>query len=116
NELKMDSTATGDTTNLASRLESLAAPGTILVSEPTYRLVRGFFLVRPTGPLAVKGKSEPVAAYEIVGESAAATPMAVAAERGLTPLVGRDEGLAQPAASVQPLAGNRAQVVAVVGE
>ena len=116
NDLKMDYTAIGDTTNLASRLESLAAPGTILVSEPTYRLVRGFFQVRPTGPLAVKGKSEPVAAYEILGESTAATPMAVAAERGLTPLVGRDEELAQLKASFQRLAGNRAQVVAVVGE
>ncbi len=116
NDLKMDYTAVGDTTNLAARLESLAAPGTILVSEPTYRLVRGFFQVRPTGPLAVKGKSEPVAAYEILGESAAATPMAVAAERGLTPLVGRDEELAQLDACFQRLVTNQAQVVAVVGE
>ncbi|HYY05305.1 MAG TPA: AAA family ATPase, partial [Candidatus Limnocylindria bacterium] len=117
NDLKMDYTAIGDTTNLASRLESLAAPGTILVSEATHRLVRGFFQVRPTGPLAVKGKSEPVVAYEILGESAAATPMAVAAERGLTPLVGREEELAQLEACFRRLtAGNRAQVVAVVGE
>src|SRR5205809_1577480 len=116
NDLKMDYTAIGDTTNLASRLESLAAPGTILVSEATYRLVRGFFQVRPTGPLAVKGKSEPVAAYEIRGESAAATPMAVAAERGLTPLVGGDGELAQLEASFQRLTGNRAEVVGVGGE
>src|SRR5437899_2692101 len=116
NDLKMDYTAIGDTTNLAARLESLAAPGTILVSEATHRLVRGFFQVRSAGPLAVKGKSEPVAAYEILGASAAATPMASAAERGLTPLVGRDEELAQLEASFQRLAGNRAQVVAAVGE
>ncbi len=116
NDLKMDYTAIGDTTNLASRLESLATPGAILVSESTYRLVRGFFQVRPTGPLNVKGKSERVTAYEIVGESAAATPMAVAAERGLTPLVGREQELAQLDACFQRLDGNQAQVVAVVGE
>src|SRR2546427_11890277 len=89
NDLKMDYTAIGDTTNLAARLESLAAPGTILVSEATYRLVRGFFPGRPTRALAVPGKSEPVAAHEIRGESAAATPMAIAAGRGRTPPVGR---------------------------
>ncbi|HTD27497.1 MAG TPA: adenylate/guanylate cyclase domain-containing protein, partial [Candidatus Elarobacter sp.] len=116
NDLKMDYTAIGDTTNLAARLESLAAPGTILASEATYRLVRGFFQVRPTGPLVVKGKSEPVAAYEILGESAAATPMAIAAERGLTPLVGRDEELAQLQACFRRLEGSQAQVVAVVGD
>src|SRR5207249_811018 len=49
NDLKMDYTAIGDTTNLAARLQSLAEPGTILISETTHRLVRGFFQVRPLG-------------------------------------------------------------------
>jgi class 3 adenylate cyclase len=95
NDLKMDYTAIGDTTNLASRLESLARPGTILISEPTARMVRGFFVLNEVGPLTVKGKSEPVVAFEGVAARSAATPMAVAAERGLTPLVGRSEELAQ---------------------
>jgi class 3 adenylate cyclase/tetratricopeptide (TPR) repeat protein len=116
NDLKMDYTAIGDTTNLASRLESLATPGTILVSNATHRLVRGFFDVRPAGPFRVKGKSEPVAAYEVLDEASAATPMTVAAERGLTPLVGREQELAQLAACFERLEGNLAQVVAVVGE
>jgi class 3 adenylate cyclase/tetratricopeptide (TPR) repeat protein/ABC-type lipoprotein export system ATPase subunit len=116
NDLKMDYTAIGDTTNLASRLEALAAPGTILVSEPTYRLVRGFFRVRAAGPFTVKGKTDPVPAYEVLGETAAATRMTIAAERGLTPLVGRDEELAQLDACFRRLGGNLAQVVVVVGE
>lgn len=115
NDFKMDYTAIGDTTNLASRLESLAQPGTILVSEATARLVRGLFQLRAVGPFEVKGKSEPIAAFEVLGLGEAATPMAIALERGLSPLVGRDQELAQLTACYERLAGNLAQLVAVVG-
>lgn len=116
NDLKMDYTAIGDTTNLASRLESLARPGTILISESTSRLVRGFFRLREVGPLTVKGKSEPVAAFEVVAGRDEASPMALAAERGLTPLVGRGEELDQLEACYRRLDGHLTQVVAVVGD
>ena len=116
NDLKLDYTAIGDTTNLASRMQSLAEPGTILLSETTYRRVRGFFQLQPAGVFDVKGKSEPVAAYRVLGESDATTPMAIAAARGLTALVGREAELAQLHACYQRLAEQLAQVVAVVGE
>jgi class 3 adenylate cyclase len=120
NDLKMDYTAIGDTTNLASRLESLAKPGTILVSEATWRLLRGLCQVRRAGPFAVKGKSEPVSAYEILGFSAGlsegASPMAIAVERGLTPLVGRVAELAQIEACYHRLSADLPQLVAVVGD
>jgi class 3 adenylate cyclase/tetratricopeptide (TPR) repeat protein len=115
-DLKMDYTAIGDTTNLAARLEALAAPGSVLVSEATLRLVRGFFDVRPTGPLAVRGKADPVVAYEVLGERATATPMTVAADRGLTPLVGRAEEVRQLETCFHRLAAGQPQVVALVGE
>src|SRR5262249_43324600 len=115
NDLKMDYSAIGDTTNLAARLESLAAPGTILISETTQRLVRGLFALRPAGPLEVKGKREPVIAYEVLGRSDATTSMALAVARGLTPLVGRGPELEQLRTSYRRLDGG-AQVVAVVGE
>src|SRR5262249_48087379 len=62
NDRKMDYTAIGDTTNLACRLQTLAPPGAILISESTYRLVRGFFAVEPVGPLGIRGKTEPATA------------------------------------------------------
>ncbi|HEU5321736.1 MAG TPA: adenylate/guanylate cyclase domain-containing protein, partial [Methylomirabilota bacterium] len=58
--LRMDYTAVGDTTNVAARLQQAAEPGHILVSEATARLVRGDVRLLPAGALAVKGKSEPV--------------------------------------------------------
>jgi len=116
NDLKMDYTAIGDTTNLASRLESMAQPGTILVSEATYRLVRGRFDMHSVGPSTVKGKRDPVIAYEIVGLRETVTPIGIAAEHGLTPLVGRDAELGQLEACFRQLPTGLAQVVSIVGD
>jgi class 3 adenylate cyclase/tetratricopeptide (TPR) repeat protein len=115
-DLKTDYSAIGDTTNLASRLQSLAAPGTVLISEATHRLVLGFYEVRARGPLDVKGKSEPIQAYEVTGRSVGATPMAIAEARGMTPFVGRDQELAQLLDSWERVAGELPQVFAIVGE
>ncbi|MFN8640563.1 MAG: adenylate/guanylate cyclase domain-containing protein [Candidatus Binatia bacterium] len=115
NDLKMDYTAIGDTTNLAARLEQLAQPGTILISEATARLVRGRARLREVGPLAVKGKAEPVPAYEVLEAREQASPMSMAAERGLTPFVGRDEELAQLDGCFRRVGGHYTQVVSVVG-
>jgi class 3 adenylate cyclase/tetratricopeptide (TPR) repeat protein len=116
NDLKMDYTAIGDTTNLAARLEALATPGSTLISEATHRLVRGFFQVRETGPLEVKGKAEPVVAFELLGTSDAQTPMAIAAARGLTPFVGRLDDLAALEHAYQRLTGGQGHMVAIVGD
>ncbi|HZP42885.1 MAG TPA: adenylate/guanylate cyclase domain-containing protein [Candidatus Binatia bacterium] len=115
NDLKMDYSAIGDTTNLAARLEALAPPGTVLISEATHRLVRGLFAVEPAGPLAVKGKRERVVAYRVLARAEAATSMTIAEERGLTPFVGRPEELALVEGAFRRL-GTQAQVVAVVGD
>jgi class 3 adenylate cyclase/tetratricopeptide (TPR) repeat protein len=116
NSFKMDYTAIGDTTNLAARLQTAARPGTILMSDATYRLVRGFFVVEPTGPLEVRGKSEPVVAYEVLSRAARPSPMSIAAERGLTPLVGREVELARLEDAFRRAASAALGIVAVVGE
>src|SRR5215510_11306101 len=56
NDLRMDYTAVGDTTNVAARFQQLAEPGSIVMGEATYRLTAGFFHTRPLGQLCVKGK------------------------------------------------------------
>jgi class 3 adenylate cyclase len=60
----MDYTAVGDTTNLASRLQTQCEPGKILVSETTARLVDGYIRLEGLTPVEIKGKTEPVTTYE----------------------------------------------------
>jgi class 3 adenylate cyclase len=84
-DLRMDYTAVGDTTNLAARLQQLAQPGTVLVSEVTQRLVAGFFDTHDLGEHAVKGHPKPVRVYEVLQAHGRRTRLEVAAERGLTP-------------------------------
>ncbi len=100
----MDYTAIGDTTNLAQRLQTVADPGMVLISDATHRLIRGFFEVLPARRFEVKGKREPVVAHEVRGLSETTTAIAVAEARGLTPLVGRNEELAQLIACFDRLA------------
>ncbi len=115
NDLKMDYTAIGDTTNLASRLESLAEPGTVLISAETERLTRGFFRTQAAGPFDVKGKDEAIDAFAVVEAVDATSSMAVAARRGLTHMVGRDEELAHLRSCFARLDGRLPQLVHLVG-
>jgi class 3 adenylate cyclase len=113
NDLRMDYTAVGDTTNVAARLQQAADPGRILISSATHRLVAGFFHLRPLGELTLKGKAGALSAWEVVAGRAARTRLEVGAEQGLTPLVGRERELrvltvsVRPAQGVDPRAGAR---------
>ena len=76
--------ATGDAVNVAARLEQLAAPGEVLLGEPTVRLVRDAVRAEPLPPAELKGKSGPVGVYRLLEVSA--TPPA---RRMDTAMVGR---------------------------
>jgi class 3 adenylate cyclase len=58
-DLRMDYTAVGQTTNLAARMEQLAAPGSVRLTADTLRLAEGFVQVTPLGPVPIKGLSTP---------------------------------------------------------
>jgi class 3 adenylate cyclase/tetratricopeptide (TPR) repeat protein len=81
--------AVGDTPNIAARLQALAAPGRVVVSEPTYRLIEGLIDVEPTGAHRLKGVSAPMALYTVVGESGVRSRFDLPEPPGISPLVGR---------------------------
>ena len=64
----MEYTAIGDTVNLAARMQQSAEPGSVYISESTYRPVQDYFDCESLGALIVKGKAEPMASYRAVRE------------------------------------------------
>src|SRR5262245_604151 len=82
--------ALGDTPNLAARLQGLAEPNTVVISDATSRLVQGYFTCHDLGTHALKGLETPMHAYQVLGESAAQSRLDVVGATGLTPLVGRE--------------------------
>jgi class 3 adenylate cyclase/tetratricopeptide (TPR) repeat protein len=114
--LRMDYTAVGDTTNTAARMQQLAEPGRIVVAEATQRLIGPYFDTRALGAIPVKGKSQPVAAYELSGARAAVSRLEARAARGLSPFLGRDDALATLERAWAQARSGRGQAVFVVGE
>lgn len=109
-------TALGDTINLAARLESAATPGGVLAGESTYRAAGEAFSWQSAGPLTVKGKSEPVVAYEPIAASAGQSRFEALAQRGLTSLVGRQAEFDALLRAWERAAAGHGQIVSVVGE
>jgi len=114
-DLRMDYTAVGDTTNLAARLQAAAAPGGILVSDSTAKLIAGRFATEPVGPLVLKGKAQPVDAYAVL-RAVPRVPLMAPSGRGLTPLIGRTSELAALETVFSHACVSRGQIAFVVGE
>ncbi|MGD8765953.1 MAG: adenylate/guanylate cyclase domain-containing protein, partial [Desulfobacteraceae bacterium] len=116
NDLRVEFKAIGDTVNLASRMESIAEPGTIYVTKETFRLTEGLFRFEDLGEKHVKGKEELVRVYRVIAPSSGRTRFDVSAERGLTPLVGRDRELEILMDAYEWSKSGRGQVVSVMSE
>ncbi len=81
--------AVGETPTLASRLQELASPGTVLVADATRRLTDGLFVFADSGELAIKGFEQPVRAWRVLSRSTAEGRFEARQAQGRTPLVGR---------------------------
>src|SRR5262249_3851646 len=114
--LRMDYSAIGDTTNLASRLQDHAAPGDILISDSTTRLVQGYVRLEALPAVEVKGKTEPVPIYTVLGTLPRRSPIASRSERTLSPFVGREQELTTLEAVMTQVEAGHGQVVGIVAE
>jgi class 3 adenylate cyclase len=106
---------TGDTVNVAARIEAAARPGEILVGERTYQAARSIFAFEPAEPVMAKGKPEPVAVQRLVGRASGAEAGPARAVRG--PLVGRQRELTFIAGQLdEAIASGRPRLALVYGE
>jgi class 3 adenylate cyclase len=116
NDLKMDYTAVGQTVHLASRMEQMATPGSVMMTHDALQLAEGFVQVKSLGAVKVKGMSETVEVYEVTGVGATRSRLQAAAARGLTRFVGRDAETEQLRKALEQARSGHGQVVAVMGE
>jgi class 3 adenylate cyclase len=107
--------ALGEAPNVAARLQATAQPDAVVISNATRRLVEGLFNLKAVSANPLKGVSEPVTAYQVLGESAARTRIE-AAGAGLTPLVGRNLEVGLLVDRWGKAADGQGQLVVLTGE
>ena len=105
----------GDTVNVAARVQQNGAPGQVTISEETYRLIRKSFDCRPLGAVSLKGKTEPIRTFEVVG-SRKENLSPPETETLTAPLLGRDEELRQLMELFARASRGKTQVVSLIGE
>jgi class 3 adenylate cyclase/predicted ATPase len=115
-ELHADYVPIGHSTSLAARLQSLAMAGSTVVSEQTYQLTEGYFQFAELGPATIKGVSDAINIYQVVGVGPLRTRLQVAASRGLVRFVGRQQEVAQLQQALESAKRRRGQIVGVRGE
>jgi class 3 adenylate cyclase/tetratricopeptide (TPR) repeat protein len=115
-EAKREYAPIGLTTNLAARMQTLANPGSTVIAESTRRMVEGYITLRPLGTSRVKGISEPINIYEVLGLGPLRTRLQRAAGRGLTTFVGREPEMNALRRAAEFASQGHGQIVAVRGD
>jgi class 3 adenylate cyclase len=113
---KLEYTPIGHTANLASRLQSVAPVGSVAIGSDTRRLVEGYFELRPLGSAEVKGVSERLQVYEVIGPGPLRTHFQLFARRGLVKFVGREREMGELGRALELARDGRGQLIAVVAE
>jgi len=116
-DLSFTYTAVGQTVHLASRMEQMAKPASILASDHTVALVRGRVATRPLGPVPVRGLPASVEVHEITGAVPIRSRLDTeSAERARSPLVGREAELARLDRALDAVLAGEGRIVSMVGE
>src|SRR5204862_7428343 len=98
------------------RIEELAEPGQICVSDQTSALVSGYFALRELGAFEIKGVEREVGVYELEGLGEARRALDAARSRGLSRFVGREGEPEELDRRLQQAIDGRGQVIGIVGE
>ncbi len=113
---KRERLAMGDTLNIASRVQNIAEPNTVVITSNTYRLIRGFFTCNSMGFRTLKGISQPMEVYQVLHESGVQSRFEIAISKGLTPLIGREQEIGLLLERWERVREGRGQVVLLSGD
>jgi class 3 adenylate cyclase len=115
-DLRMDYTAQGHTVGLASRVEQLAAPNAVYMTEHTAALVTGYFRLHDLGEFQIKGVREPVTLHRLDGVGSARSRLDVSRARGFSRFVGRAKEMAILDRALADVREGKMRVIGVFGE
>jgi class 3 adenylate cyclase len=113
---KTEYTPIGHAANLASRMQSLANPGSTVISESSRKLVEGYFALKPLGASRVKGITEPINVYEVTGFGPLRSRLQRSASRGYTKFVGRRREMEAMNHAAELAKSGHGQIIAAIGE
>jgi class 3 adenylate cyclase len=115
-DLRMDYTAQGQTVNLAARMEQIAEPGEIYLTETTARLVQGYMALDDLGAANVKGATAPIGTFALRSLGSVRTRLDASRARGLSRFVGRSEESAILGAALERAREGQGSVIGVMAE
>jgi class 3 adenylate cyclase len=115
-DLRMDYTAVGQTAHLAARMEQMAMPHSILLTDASLRLAEGYVEVKPLGPVTIKGLAEPVTVHELTDAHPPRKRFLATEVRGLTGFVGRGSEMEPESENLLPLIVVPRDVASLAGD
>jgi class 3 adenylate cyclase/tetratricopeptide (TPR) repeat protein len=115
-EIPVEQAVVGETPNLAARLQTLAEPGTVLICPNTCRLIGGHFNYHFLGPMSLKGWSQSVPVWQVLGTSGVESRFEAMHKTKLLPLFGREEELELLLRRWRHATNEEGRVVVLTGE
>jgi class 3 adenylate cyclase/tetratricopeptide (TPR) repeat protein len=109
-------TPIGHSMSLAARMQTLAPTGSIVITEQTQKLTAGYFDLKPLGATRIKGVTDPINVYEVMGIGPLRTRLQMSASRGLSKFVGRRAELDQMDRALELARDGHGQIVAAMAE
>ena len=109
-------TPIGHSTSLAARMQTLAPTGSIVITEQTQKLAAGYFELKALGPARIKGVSDPIDVYEVLGIGPLRTRLQRSESRGLSKFVGRQAEMEELGRALGRAREGHGQIVAAMAE
>jgi class 3 adenylate cyclase len=115
-DIAREYTAMGDAVNIAARMQAAAPPGGVMITAATYRFVAALVDATDVGPLELKGKAEPVRAFQVNGLRAGAVSSRGLGSEVHSTMIGRDTQFSRLRDAFAVVRARQGRVASILGE